>query len=274
MADEEGIFEANGIKVEYVGLLANSNAATAVSTNAADFAWNPAGSIISAISNGFELKAVAAGWGTSEEHPMVQVLVKADSEYQKLEDLNGKKVAIPFAGEPYWLEAKDQLDLSGVEEVIIGFDKMETSIASDAVDAVFVISPYPEKLLASGDYRSIWTALDVIGAEKGWPQQYTNLKFIEEHPDIVRAYVKSIAEACDFARANPEKASEDIARALGVEGADPTIYIHEYPEHALIDEADAQLWIDLERKFGLLGSEVTTSDIYTNEFNPYWEKAQ
>ena len=149
-----------------------------------------------------------------------------------------------------------------------------TSIASDAVDAVFVISPYPEKLLASGDYRSIWTALDVIGAEKGWPQQYTNLKFIEEHPDIVRAYVKSIAEACDFARANPEKASEDIAKALGVEGADPGIYIHEYPEHAIIDEEDAQLWIDLERKFGLLGSEVTTSDIYTNEFNPYWEKAQ
>lgn len=270
IADQEGFFEKYGIEVEYTGIVPDS--ITAVATGAADFAITPAGRITEAISNGFEIKAIAAGWGTSEEYPMVEVLVKEDSDIQSLDDLRGKKIAVPWLNEPYWLEAKEWAELGDdVEEVIVSFDKQEAALATDSVDAIYTLTPYPARLKQQGGYRSIWNALDTLGAEAGWPQQFVNTGFLEEHPDIVAGYVAALADACDFARENPEQAAIDIAAGIGVNDVDPGIYLHEFPEHALIDEENAQLWIDLERKYGLLGSEVTTADIYTNEFNPYYE---
>lgn len=272
IADAEGFFAKNGLKINFVGSLATNDIVTTVASGQIPFGCMHANAISIGVSKDYPIKAIAAGWGTNAEKPMIQILVKPDSEIKKVEDLNGHTVAVTDPTQSYWMECKDKYGLNKVEERYMNLDEMEVALLTGQVDAIYTNNPYPEKLLKEGKARSIITAVDIVGPEKGWPQQFVNKDFMEKHPDIVRAYVASLAEACDWARENPKQAGVDVAKALSIPEDDGDLYNPVFPEHALIDEDNAQLWIKLAGKFGFLAKNVETKDVYTNEFNPYYKK--
>ena len=205
---------------------------------------------------------------------MLRFLTLKDSGINTLADIRGKKVAIPTPKELEWLEAKDKLGLKDgdVDETVISYEKMDGALLSRQVDVLMLINPFSDRLLMNKDVKQIGTLVDIVGEEKGWPQQFVNTEFLKKNPDIVKRYVAAIADANDWARANPDEAGLVIAKALDVDPSQGALYNPVFPEHALIDKADAELWVRISGKYGLLARPVTLDELYTNEYNPYYKK--
>jgi NitT/TauT family transport system substrate-binding protein len=277
IADAKGFFEKYGLKVNFIGYLQNINdVLTNVATGNFPFGCNHASTLAISISNGFPIKAIAAGWGTSKEKPMNKIIVRDDGLFNSIEDLKTKhaKVAIPAAKELAWLATRDGYGLKDqIEEIVINIPDMENALINKQVDAIFLVIPFSEQIQKRQKVKVIGTQVDAIGfEEKGWPQQYVNVEFAKKNPDIVRAYVSALADACDWARENPDEAGVIVARALGVDESQGAIYNPVFPEHALIDEHNAQFWLDKDAEYGLLPKPITLEDFYTNEYNPHYKK--
>jgi ABC-type nitrate/sulfonate/bicarbonate transport system substrate-binding protein len=274
IADELGFFKNHGIKVNFTGILPGPSIVASVSNGSNDFAGTSASFIIAAIANGFKVKAVAAGWGSSVDKPSYAWIVKKDSPYKSIKDLAGQKVG----GSPRhyaWLEALDQngLNQDDIAVVNVENDTAEQVLRQGEVAAVATLNPYLSKALRSGEFRELTSNARILGYEAGWPQQIVNLEFLEKHPDVVRNFVAAIAEACDWLRANPEKGGRIFARVFNAPAEYSSYYTAYYPEHGLVDETDAQLQLNLAIKFGdVAEGKISTADLYTNEYNPYYKK--
>lgn len=274
IADEKGFFAEQGIKVKFTGSLTGPDSVASVSNGSNDFGGTHASFITLGISQGFKVKAVAAGWASTEANPVNAWIVKKDSPYQTVQDLVGQTVADSPRFYP-WLELLDQNGLKedDINVVTVDFDKAEQALRQGDVAAAELLNPYLAKALQTGEFRVLTSIVDVVGEEKGWPQQFVNTDFLEKHPDVVKGFVTAIAKANDWANENPEEAGKIFAKRLGASEEFAPYYMGAYPEHALIDEADAQLWLDMAVKFGdIEEGQIKLSDIYTNEFNPYYKE--
>jgi ABC-type nitrate/sulfonate/bicarbonate transport system substrate-binding protein len=274
IADKLGFFEKQGIRVNFTGVLSGADTAASVSNGSNDFGGIHASQIVQAIANGFKVKAVAAGWASTKGNPVNAYIVKKDSPYKSLKDLAGKRVS-GTPGSYTWYEALDQagLKLDDIPLVYVPFDQVEPQLLNNQVVASSVLNPFLGKALKTGNFRILFDPTDIVGEEKGWPQQFVNTDFIEKHPDIVGGFVTAMAEACDWLRANPEEGGKIFAEVFGAPVEYAPFYVSAYPEHGLIDEKNAQLYIDLAEKYGDVPvGKLKTSDIYTNEFNPYFKK--
>ena len=271
IADAKGFFTKHGLKVHFTGYLANINdIVTNVASGNFPFACQHASTIAVGISNGYPIKAVAAGWGTSKEKPMLRFITLKSSNIDSLEDIRGHKIAIPTATELEWLETKDKFGFDkDVDEVILSYEKMEGALLSGQVDVLMSIVPFADRIMGNDQVKQIGTLVDIVGEERGWPQQFVNTDFARKNPEIVKRYVAAMADANDWARANPEEAGIVIANALGVDPSQGALYNPVFPEHALIDEDDAKLWLRIADKYKLLARPVSLEELYTNEYNPY-----
>ncbi|SFB32003.1 ABC-type nitrate/sulfonate/bicarbonate transport system, substrate-binding protein [Acetitomaculum ruminis DSM 5522] len=273
VADAEGFFEKYGLKVNFTGYLNNINDIVVnLASGNFHFACQHASTLAIGISKGYPIKAVAAGWATTKEKPMMKYLKKkGNDEIKKIEDLNGKTVAVPSETETYWLATIEKFKLKDYKVKILSYEKMEAALVSGQVDAIYCINPYTDQMLSNGEVEAFSQLTDVVGEEAGWPQQLVNTDFEKEHPDIVTAYVKALADACDFGNENPTQAGLDTAKALGADESLADAYAPAYPVHALCDEEDAKLWLYYVDHFGLVDKEVPIEKLYTNEYNPYYE---
>ena len=98
-----------------------------------------------------------------------------------------------------------------MDETVISYEKMDGALLSRQVDVLMLINPFSDRLLMNKDVKQIGTLVDIVGEEKGWPQQFVNTEFLKKNPDIVKRYVAAIADANDWARANPDEAGIVIA---------------------------------------------------------------
>lgn len=275
IADELGFFKDEGIKVEFTGALPGADVVTSVATGSNDFAGTHASWITVGIAKGYKVKAVAAGWASTFENPSSAWLVLKDSPIKTPKDLVGKKVALSSPRIYTWLELLNRYGIpqDKVEPVVLPLDKQEQALRQGQVDAISVLNPFLTKALKGGGIRILATTPDVVGEEKGWPQQFVNTDFLKKNPEIVKGFVKALARATDWARENPEESGKIFAKRLDAPPEYADLYPAAYPKHALIDKADAQLWLDLAIKYGdVKEGQIKLSDIYTNEFNPYYKK--
>jgi ABC-type nitrate/sulfonate/bicarbonate transport system substrate-binding protein len=272
VADELGYFKDEGIKVDFTG--SEQDVVTPVATGADDFGGTHASWITVAIAKGFKIKVIAAGWASTKENPVYAWVVKANSSIKTPKDLVGKTVAeTPRDYNFLELLSKYGISEKQVHIVTLPFDKQEQALRSGQVDAIGLLEPFLQKALQGGGLRQLSSTADVVGDEQGWPQQFVNTDFLKKHPDIVRGFVRAYAKATDWARAHPGEAGKIFAKRLGAPVAYAKYYTAAYPKHALVDEADAKLWLDIVVKYGdVKPGQLTTSDIYTNEFNSYYEK--
>ncbi|MHC6179067.1 ABC transporter substrate-binding protein [Clostridium sp. JNZ X4-2] len=274
IADQKGFFKEQGIKITFTGTVSQADMITSVASGANTFGGTSASSITLAIAKGVKIKAVAAGWASTPKNPSVGYVVRADSPIKSIKDLKGKKIATtPHSYQLLNLLEKAGLKESDVTVVPLSFDQEEAALVAGSVDVIEVLPPYLTKIVKTGVGRILIDGTQVSGEQKGWPQQFTSADFIKKHPDIVKKYTTAIAKACDWARANPKEAGKIFVKVFNVPDEYADYYTAAYPEHGLVSEKDAQFWIDQSVKYGdLKKGRLKTSDVYTNEFNPYYKK--
>lgn len=278
IAEEKGFFEKEGIKIEYAGVIGAGQVAPAVLKGDIDFAVGHATTMINQIAGGAKVRSVVARTKTVKGYPHMSWFVLENSSIKTAKDIVGKKIAVAGLGGCAEYMTLEYLRLNGISDPRGKFDfvtmpdaQAEQALKQGLVDVVGIHDPFNTKLSKIGGFRFLFDDNEIHDGNLGMCTYFTSEKFINEHPDIVRKYVAAIAKAEDWINANHEDARKIAAKRLSMD----VEYVNglNYYEHGLFVELPMQTEINtLTRYERLKPGQITPSDVYTNEFNPYYKK--
>jgi len=206
-----------------------------------------------------------------------EIVVGKNSSYRSLQDLKGKKVAIPSLYsnqnfvfhklmEDYGMKPDD------ISFIVLPPPDMPTSLASGAIDAYFVGEPFCAKAELDGIGRILYYARDI------WPNFIScalvvHEDLIRDHPEIVRDLVRGIAQSGAWAETHRAEAAklaspyfrQDEKVLNYVLTADP--HRVSYVQLTPTDE-DLQQIQDMGLKMGLLKKRIPMRDLIDRDFVP------
>lgn len=145
--------------------------------------------------------------------------VKNDSGIEKVEDLIGKRVAVPFASTAHYV-LLNVLKEAGIEEDVQLLDMQTAEIVAawerGDVKAAYTWQPTLSQLLKNG-----YTLTDSKEmAEKGYITANVDVvrkKFSNQYPELVADFISALNKAGDIYRDDPEKAAKIAGDKLGLE---------------------------------------------------------
>lgn len=197
------------------------------------------------------------------------LVVRADSNISKFEDIRGKKVASPQAGNTQDIALRYKMKQKGLKSKVSGGDveifnigggDQLIALAKGDVQAIWTVEPWVSRLVAEAggkilfDEKELWPdgryATAVLAVRK---------KFRDEHPDVVQKWVDTYLELLEWMRKKPEEAkrlfNEELKRETGK--ALPDAYLKQSFERIefLSDPMESSLRENAKRAFevGLLG---------------------
>lgn len=222
VAQEQKIFEAKKVPVDlkwFDGYQESINTLTAGQIDANSQTLNDT---ISAMSGGADQVIVLVNDNSTGND---KVIVR--DGINTIADLKGKKIAAEEGAVDHFLLLLG-LQKAGLKPEDIQFVPLETGQAAAAfvsgqVDATAVFAPFTTQALKRPGSRELFSSKDFPGAI---PDHLVfSRNFVNEHPDRVQAMVDSWFATLDYIKANPDKATEIMARRAGVS-------VDEYKQYA------------------------------------------
>jgi len=273
IAADQGFFEKNNLDVEFVDQtqqgLAGIQALIAgqVDTGQGFGAFVP----IEVNARDGSVKAVVSG--ATSDYGENRFYVMNDSGIQDCPDLKGKKVGIIAPGSMGDIALKAYLNGCGltakdVDVVSVPANSMCSSLTHGQVDVVGMLSLSwgPCEKEQGEKVRQLFADKDVLPTDKLYSAYDFTDTFIDEHPDVVRAFVASIKEAADYVKANPDASKEIIAEVTQIPA--DLLVVPNYPPGNCIDPEAADEWVSTLETIGdVPEGAVAPGSWYTNEFN-------
>jgi taurine transport system substrate-binding protein len=157
----------------------------------------------------FQLFMIAQGLGTAES-----LIAKNDSGIAKLEDLTGKRIAVPVGSTAHYslMGALSHAGIADTDVTIMNLpaDQIAAAWDSGQVDAAFIWEPVQNQILQSGTF--------IVGADQtaawgfptfdGW---VVNTEFAAANADAMVAFAKTMNEANMAYLADPAAWTADSA---------------------------------------------------------------
>ncbi|OWV98068.1 ABC transporter substrate-binding protein [Rhizobium sp. R693] len=242
IAEEEGYFREEGLKVELKGFGDGPVIQQAVAGGEIDVAYIGAPPVYQWAARGLEAKIIA-----KVNYGQAALIAKADASIQSLSDLKGKKLAGVNRGsgmdvllrgfvlkETAGLNPDTDLQLS---QMPVG--NMNAALDTGVVDAAFSWEPFISQSVLRGAGRVVF---DVNGALPGYPWYVVAApaRTLRERPDDLVKLLRANAKAIAFLREHPEEANRIIARSFkleSVKAADGSVV----PPEAIVAEARKRL---------------------------------
>ncbi len=259
----------------------------AVASGSTDIGHSAWVSVINAKARGSEIKAFAAPMGNSPESwyegtpYLSKWIVLENSSIKSAKDLVGKKIAVNTIGAHVDYVTREYLARNGISSeqvqlVAIPITQHEQVLKQGQVDVVAPLGIVVDKIEESKGVRVLFSDYDIIG-DQTHCVLFTSEKFMKEKPDALKRLVEGIAKAADWAKEHPREAKELAAKILKDKGGNPELAKYwkgfGVRDHALLADSDAQFWIDWLVKDGKIKEgQFKPSNIYTNQFNPYYKK--
>jgi NitT/TauT family transport system substrate-binding protein len=213
----EGFFKQQHLVVKPQVMQGGAAVASAVLGGSLDFGFAATVNLILAKDQGLPVKIVASGNNAAKDpaHAWSAIMVLPDSPIKSVKDLAGKTIAANA------LKGVNELAIDGIVKragvdpaslkiVPVDFPDMPAALSQRRVDAVSVPEPFLTQIKASGG-RMISPLFEgyIPGMTVG--TYFTTDKEIQEHPALVRAFVKAIQESLAYASSHPEVARQVIA---------------------------------------------------------------
>lgn len=275
IADEQGFFKEQGIKIEYTGVL--SKGVTEFQTivqgiNDAFIGGHPP-NVAQARLAGIKVLAVAPGMVDNKDFPHVRYLVQDSSPIKTLSDINGKKVAITNISactdgylKYYLLQHQLPEKVNWVTLPTPG--QQEQSLTQGLIDVTTSHPPYAGIAVKQGGVRQIGTSWDILQSPgAGLSVRGFSEKFIQEHPDIVRGFTAALYKSHIWINSHQKEAQEIIAKKLNLKAEDVSVFW--YDEHKGIEPEYIDKWYEIAEDIGLWKKgEIKPTDIYTNDYAP------
>lgn len=274
VGDNEGIFEGNGIEISSIRAAGTGpTALTSVLAGESQFSVHGPEHVALAKERGGHAKVVSA---IANSAP-VWVLASKDIKFESLADLKGKRIVVGLAPGTSNTLLRILLENNGfdykkdvtVTEVQLG-SELGPVLAGKA-DIAVAYQPQAEQGIAQGlqivhefteDYPEF--AFSTINASQKW---------IDENPDLVKRFVKSMDESLRLIYENPEKAKEVARKEFPeLEGEvinsaiDRMISSNVYPQSAKVSEEAFKVSINIQKFVGNIKKDMMYEDVVESSF--------
>lgn len=213
LADKEGIFEKNGLKVDIQEFSSTTDSSNAFIGGQTDFCTYASSETISPFAEGAEFSVVLE---TDKSNGCEGIV--ATSDIKSVADLKGKTVATQLYSVDHML-LLTLLDENGMSDKDINIVDMSIQESGNAFvagqcDAASIWDPYFSQAKAAGGTE--------LYSTKDNPDLITDIlaasnTICKEKPEAVKAMIKSYFEAVEYWKANKDEASAYMADKLGVD---------------------------------------------------------
>jgi NitT/TauT family transport system substrate-binding protein len=138
------------------------------------------------------------------------LLVKADSPIQSAKDLEGKTVAANTLQNIVDTSVRASVrkaggDPSKVKFVALPFPEQPAALANGQVDAVFVVEPFQQSVLAEGGRKIASSYVDAAD-NLTVAAYFTSQQLLAENPDLVKRFTEAMQESLSYADSHPDEA--------------------------------------------------------------------
>lgn len=273
LAEELGYFEGTGIVLENAGYASGGpESLMALAGGSVEVGSAATAAVLNSIIGGNEF---VAAYPTNGINPEVQSIfyVLEDSPIKTIEDIQGKTVAVNTLGAHLDYTVREALHQKGLPQdaanlVTVPGPQLEQVLRSGQVDVSafgYWQTTFEGAARQAGGLRAIFGDTEVLGEIAGG---FTVLRkdWVAEHPEAAEQFVRQSARALDYARENPEKTREIIAKVLQERGENPEVaqYFAGFGVRpgGLATERDIQFWIDVLVRDGKLpAGQLKASDV-------------
>lgn len=198
------------------------------------------------------------------------VLIKNDSTIKSIKELKGKKVAYAKGSYAQHLLAllleQEGLTLDDVESINLGAGEQVSALANGDVDAIVIWEQFISKLTSEGEAKVL---ADGTGIKKGNMITYFVKDYANEHPDVVKAYIRALNRANEVLKSDPDKAAEAVAADFGVDTELMKKIIANFDYHTELTEDDiAEITKvkDFSLKSGIIQSDVNIDQFINTSY--------
>lgn len=219
----EKYFEEKGIEVNTTVFDSGAEANQALASGSIDFATMGNTNAITALSRELNVEMVWLHEVLGENEALA---IKNNSGIEKVKDLAGLRVAVPFASTAHYI-LLNVLKEAGIEDEVQLLDMQTAEIVAawerGDIKAAYSWQPSLAKLLDSG--YPLVTSKDM--AEKGYITanvEVVRKEFSNNYPHIVADFISALAKAGDLYRNDPQQAAEIVSEVLGIE---PEVALHQ-----------------------------------------------
>jgi NitT/TauT family transport system substrate-binding protein len=221
---QEGMFEKQGLKLEFVPQTDVAAIISGVASGQYDFGFATVVHVINAQANNIPIRAVSTvdGQQAAEEEDTVgnALVAGPDSGITGPGDLGGKTLGVIGLASLNTLAAQELADREGVDVstiklVQLPFGQMPAALAAGDVDAAVVQSPFIAEAVASGGTVVAKPNVELF-ADSAVGLFNTSEQMIAENEDVVRGFATAMVEAQEYAAQNVEAGQQTLVKELGL----------------------------------------------------------
>ena len=213
IAMEKGFFEEEfkkaGVEFDYISRVqANANTGELIASGKMDAGTDLAAAILPSMENGLKITYVL-GFHTG----CTKFYVRQDSGINSVEDLKGKKVAIPGLQDTAYMNLRRKLESVGIktsqedgEVEFIVYDQTSIPIALDKgnVDVIGIHDPVATLVEKQYGFKKIFD----IGTDPDFEKEYccqafVSQKLVKENPEGAKAFARALLKASAYVQEEP-----------------------------------------------------------------------
>lgn len=264
IAHEEGFFKKRGVDVEFQQVFGPALAPGLQSGSMQVTTMTPA-SFLLAVDGGLKFVAVANTTASVKTDKHYALVAKTGSNISSVKDLVGKKVGVPGLGLTLHIMAKKALidqgiDASKVDFIEVPFAQLNDVLRGGGVDAVATAEPFLGRTVQAkvGNVTEYFFEKLPEGTS---PVFYVaSADWVAKNKDALTRFRLALADAAQFAEANPDKVRPIIGKFVKV----PPDVLAAQPLPRLspqLHEPQVVFWIDTLAQQSMLKTKLQAADI-------------
>ncbi|WP_397475188.1 ABC transporter substrate-binding protein [Pusillimonas sp.] len=273
VADKKGYFQDEGLEFEMLPINSGPGAATAVVSGSADMGYGGALPIIAARAQGIPFKIVLGGYADQQGvYADTVMLASKKSGIERIEDLNGKTIAINNAGGISDLQVRIKLHRAGIsaDEVkilAVPFPQMPAALELGNADVVSTVAPFSTtilmkdlgKVIAEGYVQEEDLAKPVPVA--GF---YATESWVAKHPGTLAKVRRAIDRANQLIKEDPAEAKKILKAQMRLQD-DLLEAIDIPPYDTRIDANGVQAIMDAAHLVKILAKPMTADEVLIDD---------
>lgn len=265
LGKEKGFFADRDIDLTLEPAEAGTETIPSVLNGHQQFGFSNVVTLLVAQARGLPVQVVTNGINsTGEDEDFGALMVPGDSPVRSVADLAGRKVAVNVLENVVELGVRASaldagIDPDSIEYVRIGFPEMPAALADGRADAVFVVEPFQQLVLAQGG-RKLASSMVDIAPDLSVAMYFASKQLIGENPDLVRRFTEAMHESLAYADAHPDEVREILPSYTQIPPEIiPELTLPKWPVEVNRDSVKAV--DDLSRQEGILTGDTNLDDL-------------
>lgn len=264
IAQDDGIFKKNGLDIDFSFVSGGQLQAAALISDAVQIVGNNPIQVLLADAAGADLVIIAGADGQTKANPYSGVAVNA-AVIKTPADFVGRKVAVPglqsimHIAFQMWLKGEG-IDPAKVTYIESQMQNMPDQLATGQIDAAVSSPPFLSVLGAKPNAKIIHFTAELPQPDFVDAFYMAKREWVDAHPQALKAFRASIAEATDMIVKDPEIVRPELVKYLKMKPEDAQKAA--LPNYfATVTPAMMQFWIDATREFGVVRQPLTVDDV-------------